>query len=295
MNHHSAIDTITAALGARLVGNHRFFSNSLQSPPIGEVIEETDISLDHVDRSGIQEVSVDTPAGTLTFGYNVWKWIGGDRPTILFHHGNNEDPFDSGRFSTHTFRTIFHGHEGEIPANVIAVRAPFHTLSTREFARQMGDLENFTSMLSGSVAGVEALNESIQNTTSSPVVLSGFSLGGWVTNLHRAYHGTATVYAPLFAGAALDHLFCKSAYRRMVAPTALDNADKLTSVLNFEQSLSEASGGTVLGLLGRYDQFIRIEAQRDCYAEGDLTIVSKGHVTGSIAGALLRGHILKAM
>lgn len=295
MNHHTLIDNLTVVVGSRLVGRNKFFANSFDSAPIGDVILESDASLDGLHRDGVWEVPVSTPVGDLTFGYDVWRWVGPDVPTVVYHHGNNENPFDDSRFTTHTFGTIFHGHPAEFRANVIAVRAPFHTLSTRDFARQMGTLANFTSMLAGSVAGIEALIRRVHREWTSPVIVSGFSLGGWVSNLHRAYHDTASAYAPMFAGAALDDVFVGSSYHRMVAPTAREQSNRISSVLNFESDTDAARDVTVLGLLGRHDQFIRLEFQRRCYDESDLTIIPKGHVTGSLAGDRLRRHIVNAI
>jgi hypothetical protein len=295
VNHHALLDTVTIVVGSRLVGGHTFFADSVESPPIGDVVAESEATLDRIDRGGVRKIPVSTPVGDLTFGYQVWQWIGPDAPTIVYHHGNNEDPFDTGRFATHTFGTIFHGHGDAVPANVVAVRAPYHTLSTREFARRMGDLANFTSMLGGSVAGVDALIRKIDRAWGSRVVVAGFSLGGWVTNLHRAYHGTAGAYAPMFAGAALDDLFVGSAYRRMAGAVAREAPDTMRKVLNFEDAVADAPESSVRGLLGRYDRIVRLEPQRRCYDDDELAIAPKGHVTGSLAGDRLRRHVVDAI
>jgi len=295
MNRHTFLDTLSVVVGSRLVGGHKFFADSVESAPIGDVVAESEAAIDGIDRSEIQEISVETPVGDLTVGYRVWQWVGPDAPTVVYHHGNNEDPFDDGRFATHTFGTIFHGHGDEVPANVLAVRAPYHTLSTRAFARRMGDLANFTSMLAGSVAGVDALVRTVREEWASPVVLAGFSLGGWVTNLHRAHHGTAAVYAPMFAGAALDDLFTESVYRGMVGPAGQAAPERLHEVLNFEERVAEAPTATVRAMLGQYDRIIRLGPQRRCYDDADLSIVPKGHVTGSLAGDRLRRHVVDAV
>jgi len=295
MNRHTLLDELSAVVGSRLVGRNKFFADSVESPPIDDVVAGSEATLDEVDRSGVDEIPVSTPVGDLSFGYLVWQWIGPDAPTIVYHHGNNEDPFDSGRFATHTFGTIFRGHGDEIPANVVAVRAPYHALATRAFAREMGDLANFTSMLAGSVAGIDALVRTVREEWSSPVVVAGFSLGGWVTNLHRAHHGTAAVYVPMFAGAALDDLFTESVYRGMVGPAGQAAPERLQEVLNFEESVANAPTATVRAMLGQYDQIIRLEPQRRCYDDGDLSIVPKGHITGSLAGDRLRRHVVDAV
>ncbi|OYR45839.1 alpha/beta fold hydrolase [Halorubrum sp. Ea8] len=113
--------------------------------------------------------------------------MGSEYPTLVYHHGSGERPLDLGRFSTNSFRRLFLGLEEELPVNLVAVRAPFHDGSSREYARAMGDLENFVGMLATSVGLLEALTERIADRADGPlppdivatVVDGGISLAGY--------------------------------------------------------------------------------------------------------------------
>ena len=83
-------------------------------------------------------------------------------------------------------------------------------------------------------------------------VVSGISLGGWITNLHRACYDTADEYRPIFAGAALDRLFVDSAYRKLTGKDALEHPDRLTDCLNFEDAFLRRSNQKVHALMRKY-------------------------------------------
>jgi dienelactone hydrolase len=294
MNHHEFVDRAIVAASALLVRDRRFFAESVAGPRLVAAVADSRATPFEVARHAIERVSVSTPAGDLPAAYLVWQWRGAEYPTVVYHHGNDEDPFDFGRFARQTFGDVFVVPDEPFPANLVAVRAPFHGDSLWAYARRMTRLDNFVSMLAGSVALIEALVARL-GTASRGVVVSGFSLGGWATNLHRTVHDTADAYVPMFAGAALDELFLTSAYRKLLGEAGRANPGRLRTVLNFEDAYATGGDAPVSALLGRYDQFVECERQRRCYDDADLALIDAGHVTGALAATRLREHVRGAV
>ncbi|WP_348612443.1 hypothetical protein [Halobaculum rarum] len=294
-NIHELIDVGTIQVSARFLRDAKFFARSFDSRPLIEVASESEASVDDLDRAGEQTVPVDTPIGAFEAAYMPWQWRGPDYPTLIYHHGSGERPFDFGRFSSNSFRRLFVETDEEIPANLVAVRAPFHDGSNMEYARAMGDLENFVGMLAASAALIDALATQASDRTNSPVLASGISLGGWAVNLHRACFDTVDRYAPIFAGAALGELFVSSVYRKMTAGAARRRPDHLREVLDFEEEFRAVDATNCAPLLARYDRIIEYDRQRPAYAGMSLSVLDKGHVTGSLATDRLREHVLSVL
>lgn len=213
-------------VSALLLRDAKFFARSLDSRPLIEVASESEASVDNLSSAGERTVTVDTPIGAFEAAYMLWQWRGPDYPTLIYHHGSGERPFDFGRFSSNSFRRLFVATAETIPANVVAVRAPFHDGSNMDYTRAMDELENFVGMLAASVVFIDALATQASDRTSSPVFASGISLGGWTINLHRACFDTVDRYAPIFAGAALGEMFVSSVYRKMTAGAAQKRPDQ---------------------------------------------------------------------
>ena len=295
MNVHELLDVGTVQLSALFLRDATFFARSLDSRPLGEVASDTEASVDDVGRAGERTVTVDTPVGAFETAYMPWQWCGPDYPTLIYHHGSGERPFDFGRFSSNSFRRLFVASDETVPANLVAVRAPFHDRSNMDYARAMGDLENFVGMLAASAGLIEALATRASERTSRPVLASGISLGGWAVNLHRACFGTIDRYVPLFAGTALGEMFASSAYRKMTAGAARRRPNYLREVLDFEDEFTAVEADDCAPLLARYDRIIEYDRQRPSYEGIPLSVLDKGHVTGSLATDRLHEHVLRVL
>jgi hypothetical protein len=295
MNVHELLDVGTIELGAALARDAKFFTRSLDSRPLVEVAAESEASVDDVGRAGDRIVSVDTSVGAFEAAYMPWQWRGPDYPTIIYHHGSGERPFDFGRFSSNSFRRLFVASDETMPANVIAIRAPFHDGSNMDYARAMGDLENFVGMLAASVGLIDALATQASERTSGSILASGISLGGWAVNFHRACFDTVDRYVPIFAGAALGEMFVSSVYRKMTAQSALRRPDYLREILDFEAEFTAVGADDCSPLLARYDRIIEYDRQHPSYEGMPLSVLDKGHVTGALATNQLREHILSVL
>jgi hypothetical protein len=298
MQHpHALIDVGTARLSALLLRDAKLFVRSVDSAPLVDVAAAAaaDVGAEDLGHAGRTDVAVETPIGTFEAAYLPWQWLGPEYPTLVYHHGSGERPFDFGRLSSNSFRRLFVAADETPPVNLLAVRAPFHAGSNLEYARAMGDLANFVGMLAASVGLLQALTERACQRGAGPVVLAGTSLGGWAVNLHRACFGAADRYVPLFAGAALHELFLSTAYRHVAAESARRRPARLRAVLDFQDAFRAVDGDDCAPLLGRYDRIVGCEEQRPSYEGHPLTVLEKGHVTGALATDALRAHVLGAL
>lgn len=291
MNYHELVDVGTVTLSSLLLRNSKFFARSLESPAIGDVVVGAEVQEDGppvFSEQDVQTVSVETSVGAYEASYLPWQWRGQDQPTLLYHHGSGERPFDFDRFSSNSFRRLFAVPEVSFPGNLIVLRAPFHDQSSWSYAQSMGTLGDFVGMLAASTALTETLQDRLISSGSPAVTVAGISLGGWVTNLHRTFFGSADRYAPIFAGAGLGEMFVSSVYRRMTGSLARENPQRLRRVLDFEEAFHKVENDDCSPLLARYDRIIEFDRQKASYSGMDVSVIDKGHMTGSLATDLLR-------
>ncbi len=290
---HAFFDRYTATLTAAMLGGRKWFRESVESPSFSALVERTTLTLPEFDQEGFYELEAVTQGATLDPAFHVAQWLGPQHPTLIYHHGNNERPFSYGLASKNTFKSVVLSRRQEFAANLISLRAPFHAQSMGDYLDKLGQMENFTSMLAVSVKLVDELVKCLRDRGSGPVAVSGISLGGWVTNLHRSLCCTADRYIPILAGAALAELFITSSYRKLAADLVDQESDRVRSVLNFEQEFEQVGDANVFPLLARYDQFVVYDRQRQCYGAGPVAVMDKGHVTGTLAAGEIRSHILE--
>nr|WP_319475082.1 alpha/beta hydrolase family protein [uncultured Sphaerochaeta sp.] len=282
-------------MAAALLKRHTWFNKSIMSPTFDEQFDSINLVIPEFKEAGYYEVKGTYPGGMLDPAFHVVQFIGWDKPTLIYHHGNNEQPFNYGHVAKNTFKTVILSNKDQFDANIINIRAPFHHNGMRQYLEKIGYLSEFTAMLSASVKLVEQLVETLKLKGNGKVVVSGVSLGGWVTNLHRSYFNSADTYIPMFAGAALDELFLSSYYRKLSSSLVRTNPEEITRILNFEEQFKSCHKSNVYPLMARYDQIIEYERQRRCYGSTPINIIDKGHITGALASHLLSEHVLSAM
>ena len=295
MNKHILLDNITASIGALISGKNKFFAVSLQSPTFEEQVAAIELNLPPISGEGIYEVPTNTLVGKIDAAFRIAQWKGINYPTIIYHHGNNERPFDFKKSAKNTFYNIFINTKNRVDANLIVVRAPFHNCSLKHYQNSMVEIKNFIAMIASSVRLNEEIINDIRKVTSKPIVTSGISLGGWTTNLHRGIYNTSTAYVPLMAGAYLGELFLISKYRKMAADIALENPDKIRRLLNFDKLFKRHTTQNVYALLSRYDQFIEYDVQKETYKGFPLKTIECGHVTGALNTNELENHLLSVL
>ena len=285
MSVHGIIDTLAVSLGARFMP--KYFRDGAESKSVADTLAEVRLELPKMNEEGDYDLVASTPVGDLNAGVRMAQWVGGDAPTVIYHHGASEIPYDFG------FKGIFPLHKTTIPANFFLVRALFHR-SMKEFQAGIRTLANVTAMLAVSVCLIEHLVRFCRARDVTQVLIAGSSLGGFITNLHHIHFNSADVYTPLLAGLAMDDAYLVSVYRKAVDGHVREHfAERITEVLNFEDDFSRRDHGNVFPLLARYDRLVRFERQRESYGECPVSIIQKGHTTGALAYGQLRRHILE--
>jgi hypothetical protein len=234
-------------------------------------------------------LSVQTLVGPVQAGFQV-RW--GTRPTlpvVIYHHGIAETPYDK------SFRGIFR-LRGPVDAHLVALRAPFHR-SWFEVKARLTTLAHFLAMCAVSVQLMETLRHLFQSRGACGSLITGTSLGGFITLLHHLTYGNADCYAPLLAGPDMAHVMLASPFRRVITPQAQSHPETLQALLDFRQTFCHSDTRRVFPLLARYDPHILYSHHASCYAASHVPVVTigRGHLTGSLAFATLRAHVLTCL
>ena len=296
MNKHIFFDNLTANIGALVSGSKKFFAENTDSPAFEKLITSIELSVPDINSEGTFEVGATSKiTGELDPAFRVEKWLGTDHPTIIYHHGNNERPFDYSKGAKNSFMGIFMKARNKFDANLIAVRAPFHNGSLKEYQQKMLHLIDFMAMISASVKLNESIIKKLRELSSAPVITCGISLGGWVTNLHRCYFNSSTAYVPLLAGAYLGELFLNSKYRKLASNLVFQEPEKIRQLMNFNDDFRKVKNGNVFPLLAIYDRYIEYDVQKKSYEGHPVRAIENGHVTGSLNTGALRNHILQVL
>lgn len=286
MNIHSTLDHLY--IGLRLLITSKFYREGDLSATFPEHLESIDLKMPPIHGLGEYEVTAKTLAGQMEAGFRIGQWKGERYPTIIFHHGAGEIPFDR------SFRGIFPYRRKEIPANLVLVRAAYHR-SSKEFSDGNRTLSGWVAMLATSVSLIEKLVSWSREKQASFVLVAGTSMGGQIANLHHVYSNTADVYTPLLSGTVMGDGLLDSASRFLVASGARKNAARVKKILNFEEEFLAADNRNVFPLLSRFDVFIRYEEHRRCYDGRPLVTLNRGHLTGAFSFSSLREHILEQL
>ncbi len=286
MSIHGLIDNVAVGLGAKFMP--KYFREGIESESITENLKNVLIDFPQVTGEGDYELLADTLVGKLGTAFRLAQWIDESHPTVIYHHGASETPFDYG------FKRIFPYKKVNIPANLFLVRAPFHR-NMKDFQQGISTLANVTAMLAVSVRLIEHLVEFLKRNSGGKIVVAGTSLGGFITNLHHIHYNSADYYAPLLAGLRMDDAYLNSLYSRATAQKAKDNPAGIEKVLNFEQDFCTRESDNVSPLLAIHDQLIRYEQQKASYGNCPVKTIARGHTTGALAYEQLREHIMKCL
>ena len=261
----------------------KFFREGIEADALTEIPKGIELEFSPVEEAGECNCPVRYREIEGVARYCLINWAGKKSPSVLFHHGSGENNY------TKRIRKIFQ-IKNHHKINVIAVSIPFNR-NLKEYLYGIGSLQRFSFLIASSTQLTESLGAWLKNLGSEKIVVSGISLGGWITNLHYSLYGSLDEYRPIFAGAALGHLFTDTIYREMSASPAKEHPEILKEALNFEDSFRAKNPNIVFPLLSRYDQFIHFERQKGIYLPENTNVLEKGHITGSMAFKALRNHI----
>lgn len=291
MNRHELIDTLSLrATGAIISEERKLFARSLDSEGYEEHLDAVSADLPPIDRQFKRDLNPDSLVGPVDAGLFVGRWLGPDYPTVVYVHGTREKPFSKRRL-VNSFRRVLLDADEPVRANMIAVRAPFHTLGIRAYLDRLTEASNLMAMLA---VPVELVEQVVDQLGDSRVIVAGLSLGGFVANLHRAFHDTADEYVPLLAGTLYSDVVLDGAFKYVTAERAKSNPRTVRELVDFEERFREAST-EVRPLLARYDANVRLEPQRRAYGDASVETIEKGHLTGTMATDALREHVLSGL
>ena len=284
---HEAVDRLHVACLHRLMP--RVFRHGIDSPPLSAHLAAVQLSLPALTATRHYTVTARTLVGELTAGFQVRWGPQPDLPVLIYHHGIAEIPYDK------SFRGIF---RGSLPgqAHLVAVRAPFHR-TWLDLLPGLGSIQHFLAMCAVAMQLGEAVRQALLARGARGSVVVGTSLGGFLALLHHLMLGTADGYVPLLAGPDIAHVMLDTHYRRFLAGRALAHPTMLQALLDLRQDFQGSDARRVLPLLAQYDQDMLYAHHAACYAASGVPVVTiaRGHITGSLAFATLRAHVLACL
>ena len=155
-------------------------------------------------------------------------------------------------------------------------------------------MQHFLTMCAVAVQLGESVRQALLARGARGSVVVGTSLGGFLALVHHLMFGTADGYVPLLAGPDLAHVMLRTHYHRFLASQALAHPTMLQALLDWRQAFKASDPRRVLPLLARYDRDMLYAHHAACYAASGIPVVTiaRGHITGSLAFAALRAHVL---
>jgi len=288
MNRYVFLDKASLISSAVYLFGSKYFRESIDSATLKEHIEHTDIEFPENPDKRFCELKAKTLVGDVFPAYRIAQWKSDTYPTIIYHHGEAEEPYD------HSFNKIFPIEMLKMPVNFIIVRASY-SAKARSYYKGIRSLENYAAMLAVSVQLIEHLIKMVREIGSQHVTVAGLSLGGFVTNIHHTYCNSADSYKPCLAGTSIEEALFNAEHARMMSPLALKNEAKIKKVLNFEEDFRKVDHGNLFPLLARYDQVMELSRQSQFYPKENITVIDIGHVTWTLGLRALREHLLKGI
>lgn len=291
MNMHYMIDKVAITIGALFFP--KYFRDGVESASLQEHLQAINVNMPEItfEKSEYNITSL-TEIGKVSAGFLLAQWLGEEFPTIIYHHGASEIPYDFG------FKNIFPLNKERIAANLFLIRAAYHD-NRKNFMSGMSKTENWLVMMANSVKIIEQIIKQVransikQHEKLRPITVSGTSLGGFITNLHHIHYNSADKYRPLLAGTAMHDAFLNSVYSKSVAKTALAQPVTITKLFDFRAGFANQDNDNVFPLLAVQDGIIRYDIQKASYNGLEVATIDKGHATGALAYDLLSRHILK--
>ncbi len=130
-------------MAAALLKRHTWFNKSIKSPTLDEQLDSINLVIPEFKEAGYYEVKGTYSGGRIDPAFHVVQFIGWDKPTLIYHHGNNEQPFNYGHVAKNTFKTVILANKDQFDANIINLRAPpFHNEACANTWRRLDTYQN---------------------------------------------------------------------------------------------------------------------------------------------------------
>lgn len=279
MTIHAFLDRFGAS-AARCLPKH--FRNGTESPDLWAQIEAVTLPECDLTVPGVHDITASTCVGDLAAVVKVIRCHDPSAPVIIYHHGALE--------CDTSFRRIF-GRRPTIRAHLALVQAPFHA-GFIGYLLGAGSLDRYTAMVAVSVRLIEEVVRQFRLLAPGRIHVAGISMGGFIALAHHSHYDSADAYLPMLAGPNSAHCLLESAYANLVDGRA-KRQPGILSKLDLTPAYAQRPTDHVHPLLGRYDQVVTVEANRQAYGGTQVEYIDRGHFTGSISPSLLRAHIVK--
>jgi hypothetical protein len=284
---HEGIDRLHVSLASRIAP--LAFRHGIESPSLHEHLAAVHLDLPPLTTTRHYTLTARTLAGELTAGFQVRLGAHPELPVLVYHHGIGEMPYDK------SFRGIF-PRRVPIPAHLVAVRAPFHR-TWLDLIPGLATLHTFLALCAVSIRLIESLRCLFVARGAQGCLVAGTSLGGFLSLMHHLMYGSAQAYVPLLAGPDIAHVMLSGHFQRFLAPQACAHPAHIQTLLDFRQAFAAHQTQRVFPLLARYDLDMLYAHHAACYAASAVPVVTinRGHITGSLAFAALRTHLLTCL
>lgn len=275
MNRHILFDRIM--LWAINQFGEPFFAESIESPPFEEHLDKVRLDPLTIRGAGVYEINAHTLAGTIEEQFNVLHYVGRDAPVLIYNMGGGESPFykTMGRTFPPSSNPSF---------SVVAVEAPYQR-TVRQLKASFVHLNTYIAMIATAVKTTEAILRDDAFSGASAKVVSGASLGGFVSNRHHLVYDSADAYVPFVAGTRHGEILLTTV---PAAAAARAKPQYLRELLNFDRAWFERSHPNVYPQLARYDQLNRLEVQGPSYGDMAIDIWEGGHLYNYYHPKLMR-------
>jgi len=283
---HGLIDRLSIFTGTLFAA--KYFREDLQAHSMEEHLKAVKLSLPEISGEGDYIIEAETLAGSLETLFRIAQWKGADFPTIIYHHGAAEIPFDFG------FNKIFPLKKMDIAANFILIRAPYHD-TNKNYSRGRATADGYLAMIATSVLLIDQIVAYLKEVSQRQVIISGSSLGGFISNIHHIYFNSADSYVPLLAGLNMYDAIFESIYSKSVAEMDAEQKKKFENILDFSEDFKTRNSDNVYPLLATDDQLVRYDVQKKSYGNCSISSFARGHLTGSLSAGKLREHILSTL
>ncbi len=286
MNFQTSIDRTVADLASMLLPG--LFRRGIRSRELREYLDGTELQLPDPGLQRTHRVDVRSLDRRLQCAFRVLQWHGESAPTLIYHHGLLEFPFDA------IIRNVIPYQREGFPLNLIAVQAAYHR-SFSQFSGDCDSLDKWMAMTAASIKLVDALCSRIKVTSNSRVALTGPNFGGHIVNFHHRLLGGADVYIPLLASGRMGDELLAAPLRRLIARNALAHEEELRNRLNAGISFPAEPNNNIFPLLPQREDKQLLELQMAYFTGCDIELIDRAVVSGAFAFKQLRNHILDSL
>src|SRR5262245_47151159 len=240
---HEGFDRVYAAIVHHILPP--LFRDGHASPPLRDHLAAVDLRLPPLAGNGRYKFAARTLVGEVTAGFRLRHGPRAACPVLIYHHGLGEFPY-------HRNLGWILPRRIPVDAHLVAVQAPFHRHHL-DCLRGLACLSRFVAMCAVSVTLIEALRQAFLAQGARSCVVTGTSLGGFVSLLHHIEHGTADLYAPLLAGPDLAFSMLSTPFQVFVAPPARAEPAAVRACLDAREAFRARDGRRIVPMLARHD------------------------------------------